>query len=256
MGDKSAIQWTDATWNPSTGCSKVSPGCKNCYAERLAGRLKMMGNPKYKKGFKFTLHEDALDIPLKWNRPRKIFVNSMSDLFHESMKDDFLEKCFEVMTKANWHVYQILTKRPEKMLSFTKRYGKIPDHIWLGTSVELALYKDRIDILRNVPAKVKFVSFEPLLGPLGELDLAGISWAIAGGESGPSFRKVEADWIREIRKQCKKQGVAFFFKQWGGIRPKSGGRILDGKEWNEYPKMNTKPNDIHSKSSKTILIPQ
>lgn len=254
MGDKSAIQWTDATWNPSTGCSKISPGCKNCYAERLAHRLKMMGNPKYTKGFRFTLHEDALDIPLKWNRPRKIFVNSMSDLFHESMPEDFLEKCFEVMTKADWHVYQVLTKRPDRMLEFTKKYGKIPDHIWLGTSVELDLYKYRIDILKNVPAKIKFVSFEPLLGPLGELNLAGISWAIVGGESGPGFRKIESEWIREIRKQCKKQNVAFFFKQWGGIRPKSGGRILDGKEWNEYPKMNAKPNAIHRKSSKTILI--
>lgn len=254
MGDKSAIQWTDATWNPSTGCSKVSPGCKNCYAERLSHRLKMMGNPKYTKGFRFTLHEDALDIPLKWNRPRKIFVNSMSDLFHESMPDDFLEKCFEVMTKADWHEYQVLTKRPDRMLEFTKKYGRIPDHIWLGTSVELDLYKHRIDLLRNVPAKVKFVSFEPLLGPLGELNLAGISWAIVGGESGPGFRRIDAEWIREIRKQCKKQNVAFFFKQWGGIRPKSGGRILDGKEWNEYPKVNTKPKDIHRKSPKTILI--
>ncbi len=253
MGDKSAIQWTDATWNPSTGCTKVSPGCKNCYAERLSHRLKMMGNRKYKKGFKFTLHEDALDIPLKWNRPRKIFVNSMSDLFHESMPEDFLEKCFEVMTKADWHVYQILTKRPERMLAFTKKYGKIPNHIWLGTSVELELYKHRIDTLRNVPAKIKFVSFEPLLGPLGELNLEGITWAIVGGESGPAFRQVEAEWIREIRKQCKKQHVAFFFKQWGGIRPKSGGRILDGKEWNEYPKMKTKQ-ITDTKSSKPILI--
>lgn len=256
MGDKSAIQWTDATWNPSTGCTKVSPGCKNCYAERLAGRLKMMGNPKYTNGFRFILHQDALDIPLKWHKPKKIFVNSMSDLFHELMPEDFLEKCFDIMTRADWHVYQILTKRPEKMLSFTKQYGKIPDHIWLGTSVESALYKHRIEILRNVPAKTRFVSFEPLLGSLGELDLSGISWAIVGGESGPHFRKIEVDWIREIRKQCKKQGVAFFFKQWGGIRPKSGGRILDGKEWNEYPKQNIKRVTEVGKLSKTILVTQ
>jgi protein gp37 len=235
MGDKSAIQWTDATWNPSTGCSKVSPGCKNCYAERLSYRLQKMGNPKYRAGFHFTLHSNALEIPLRWKRPRKIFVNSMSDLFHESMPNHFLERCFSVMDKANWHVYQILTKRPDRMLSFAQKYGEIPDHIWLGTSVELAMYKSRIDILRHVPAKVKFISFEPLLGPIGEVDLHDISWAIVGGESGPHHRPVTEEWITEIRSQCKRQSVAFFFKQWGGITPKSGGRILDGREWNEYP---------------------
>ncbi len=254
MGDKSAIQWTDATWNPSTGCTKISPGCKNCYAERLSARLKWMRNPKYKKGFSFTLHENALDIPLKWSRPRKIFVNSMSDLFHESMPDDFLQKCFEIMAKADWHVYQILTKRPERMLSFIKQYGKIPDHIWLGTSVELPQYKKRIDSLRKVSAKVKFVSFEPLLGPMGELDLTNISWAIVGGESGPHFRGVETEWIRDIRKQCRKQRVAFFFKQWGGRTPKSGGRILDGKEWNEFPKSNMRIENQTNTKQKPLLI--
>ena len=235
MGDKSPIQCTDATWNPSTGCSKVSPGCKNCYAERLSQRLKKMGNPKYKRGFRFTLHNDAIDLPLKWKRPRKIFVNSMSDLFHESMPDTFLEKCFEVMEEADWHVYQILTKRPHRMLMFAKQYGVIRDHIWLGTSVELDMYSPRIEILRQTPAKVKFISFEPLLGPIGKVDLNGISWAIVGGESGPDHRPVRAEWVREIRKQCKRQGVAFFFKQWGGRTAKAGGRILDGREWNEYP---------------------
>ena len=235
MGDKSPIQWTDATWNPSTGCSKVSPGCKNCYAERLSSRLQKMGNPKYKRGFRFTLHRDALDVPLKWKKPRKIFVNSMSDLFHESMPEDFLKKCFGVMEKADWHVYQILTKRPHRMLSFVKDSGGVPDHIWLGTSVELAMYKSRIEILKQVPARIKFVSFEPLLGPIGEVDLTGISWAIVGGESGANHRPIKAEWVREIRKQCKQEGVAFFFKQWGGRTAKSGGRVLDGKEWNEYP---------------------
>jgi len=254
MGDKSAIQWTDATWNPSTGCSKISPGCKNCYAERLSARLKWMRNPKYKKGFRFTLHEDALDIPLKWGKPRKIFVNSMSDLFHESMPDDFLKKCFDVMVKADWHTYQVLTKRPDRMLSFTKQYGKIPDHIWLGTSVELPLYKDRIDILREVHAKVKFVSFEPLLGSMGEIDLTGISWAIVGGESGPHFREVETEWIRDIRKQCKKQRVSFFFKQWGGRTSKSGGRTLDGKEWSEFPKASIKTKNQTNTKYKPLLI--
>jgi protein gp37 len=197
-----------------------------------------MGNPKYKNGFKFTIHEDALDLPLKWRNPRKIFVNSMSDLFHESMKDAFLERCFDVMVKANWHIFQVLTKRPERMLDFVKQYGNIPDHIWLGTSVELDLYKSRIEVLRKAGCKTRFVSFEPLLGPVGEVNLAGISWAIVGGESGPNYREIKADWIREIQKQCEEQGVAFFFKQWGGVRAKSGGRLLDGKEWNEYPREN------------------
>lgn len=170
-----------------------------------------------------------------WKEPRKIFVNSMSDLFHESMPDDFLKNCFQVMEKADWHVYQILTKRPERMLSFAKDYRVIPAHIWLGTSVELAMYKTRIETLRKVPVKTRFISFEPLLGAIGEVDLNGISWAIVGGESGHNYRPVKLEWVREIRKQCKEQGVAFFFKQWGGRTPKSGGRILDGKEWNEYP---------------------
>lgn len=235
MGDKSAIEWTDASWNPSTGCSKVSPGCRNCYAERLSARLQAMGNPKYTRGFKFTLHDDALDIPLKWKAPRKIFVNSMSDLFHEQMPESFLQKCFEVMIQANWHIYQVLTKRPDRMLDFSRRFGRIPEHIWLGTSVESALYNPRIDILREINCRIKFVSFEPLLGPVGKVNLEGISWAIVGGESGPNFRPIEPEWVREIHRQCKKHKVAFFFKQWGGPRPKSGGRKLDGKEWNEYP---------------------
>lgn len=235
MGDKSPIQWTDATWNPSTGCSKVSPGCKNCYAERLSRRLQKMGNPKYRRGFRFTLHRDALTLPLSWKRPRKIFVNSMSDLFHEEMPDSFVRQCFHIMEKANWHVYQILTKRPQRMLSFLTAYGNVPYHIWLGTSVELAMYKSRIETLKQVPSKVKFISFEPLLGPIGEVVLSGISWVIVGGESGPGHRPIRAEWVREIRKQCKQQGVAFFFKQWGGRTAKSGGRVLDGREWNEYP---------------------
>lgn len=242
MGDKSAIQWTDATWNPSTGCTKVSPGCKNCYAERLSRRLQWMKNPKYVTGFQFTLHDDALDLPLKWKKSRKIFVNSMSDLFHEFMPDDFLMKCFDTMIKADWHVYQVLTKRPERMLSFTKKIGTIPDHIWLGTSVESDIYKKRIDTLRKVPADVKFISFEPLLGPLGELDLHNISWAIVGGESGPDYRPVKIEWIKEIKKQCKEQKIPFFFKQWGGHTAKSGGRLLDGKEWNQFPKIPRKKN--------------
>lgn len=240
MGDGSAIEWTDATWNPTTGCSKVSPGCKNCYAEALANRLKRMGNPKYKNGFKFTVHPDALDLPLKWTEPRKIFVNSMSDLFHESMPEYYLDMCFSVMKMADWHIYQILTKRPERMLAYTQKHGDVPPHIWLGTSVEMSLYKRRIDILRKVPAKTRFISFEPLIGPVGSINLSGISWAIVGGESGPHHRPIQSEWVREIRKQCKRQKVAFFFKQWGGITHNAGGRLLDGREWNEYPVL-TKP---------------
>lgn len=235
LGDKSQIQWTDATWNPSTGCSKVSPGCKNCYAERLSSRLQKMGNPKYRRGFRFTLHYDALDLPLRWKTPRKIFVNSMSDLFHESMPDNFLLDCFDTMLKANWHVYQILTKRPDRMLSFARSWGPMPAHIWVGTSVELAMFRSRVDTLRKVPASVRFISFEPLLGPIGKVDLEAMAWAIVGGESGPGHRPISAEWVRDLRRQCHDQGVAFFFKQWGGRTAKSGGRLLDGREWNEYP---------------------
>ena len=234
MGDKSSIEWTDATWNPSTGCSKVSPGCKNCYAERLSFRLQQMGNPKYGNGFRFTLHKSALELPLKWRSPRKIFVNSMSDLFHESMPEDFLERCFEVMEEADWHTYQVLTKRPQVMERFLKG-KKVPDHIWLGTSVELRQYLSRLEPLRRIDVKVRFISFEPLLGPIGECDLSGISWAIVGGESGPNHREVRREWVIELRDKCLAQGVHFFFKQWGGLRPKSNGRSLDGRLWNEYP---------------------
>ncbi|HVB11896.1 MAG TPA: phage Gp37/Gp68 family protein [Nitrososphaerales archaeon] len=235
LGDKSAIEWTDASWNPTTGCDKVSPGCKNCYAERLAGRLQLMGNPKYKNGFKFTVQESALDLPLKWKEPRKIFVNSMSDLFHEEMPFGYLKRCFDIMKKADRHRYQILTKRPERMQEFAEFYGEIPDHVWMGTSVEMAFYKKRIDILRNIEAKIRFISFEPLLGAIGKVNFRGISWSIVGGESGPGHRPIEKEWVREIRDQCKTQKVAFFFKQWGGATPKSGGRLLDGKLWNQYP---------------------
>jgi protein gp37 len=194
-----------------------------------------MGNPKYKNGFRFTTHSDALNLPLTWRSPRKIFVNSMSDLFHENMSETYLRKCFQVMKVADWHVYQILTKRPKRMLSFIRDYGHVPDHIWLGTSVEMSMFKPRIDVLKQVDCKIKFISFEPLLGPIGIVKLAGISWAIVGGESGPSHRPIMKEWAREIRDQCKEQGVAFFFKQWGGITPKAGGRRLDGREWDEYP---------------------
>jgi protein gp37 len=236
MGDKSSIEWTDATWNPTTGCSKVSPGCQNCYAERLSNRLRKMGNPKFIEGFKFTLHENALTLPLKWKKPRKIFVNSMSDLFHEDMDNDFLRRCFKIMREADWHIFQVLTKRPERMLKFIEDFGSVPDNVWLGTSVELKFFTYRIEILRKINAKVKFISFEPLIGSLGKLDLNGISWVIVGGESGPKARTIKPEWVRDIREQAKQQNVSFFFKQWGGKTPRSNGRILDGRLWDEFPK--------------------
>jgi protein gp37 len=236
MGDKSAIEWTNATWNPTTGCTKVSPGCKNCYAEKLAERLRRMNRPKYRNGFSFTIHENSLELPLQWRKPRRIFVNSMSDLFHEEMREEYLRKCFAIMEQADWHIYQILTKRPHRMLEFSRKYGRIPDHIWMGTSVESWPFMSRIDLLRKVPARIRFVSFEPLIESVRPpVDLSGIEWAIVGGESGPNFRPVKVKWVREIRDECLRQGVAFFFKQFGGLRPKSGGRVLDGQIWNEYP---------------------
>jgi len=249
LGDNSTIEWTDASWNPTTGCSKVSPGCQNCYAERLARRLKLMGTPKYRNGFDFTLQPTALDLPLKWKEPRKIFVNSMSDMFHEMMPDDYLDECFDVMKMADWHVYQILTKRPERMVRFAKRYGKMPENVWMGTSVELSMYKYRIDLLRQVDAQVRFVSFEPLLGSIGKVNLRGIAWAIVGGESGPGHRPIQIEWVRELRDRCRKQKVAFFFKQWGGATPKSGGRKLDGRFWNEYPRY------VPRFSGKPVVVP-
>lgn len=194
-----------------------------------------MGNPKYENGFKFTLQPTALELPLKWKQPRKIFVNSMSDLFHEKMPYWYLEKCFDVMKQANWHIFQILTKRPDKMQEFAESYGDIADHIWLGTSVEMSIYKERIAILRNIDVSIRFVSFEPLLGPIGSVNLSGISWAIVGGESGPRHRPIERSWVRELKRECRSQNVAFFFKQWGGATPKAGGRILDGRTWSEFP---------------------
>jgi protein gp37 len=256
MGDNSTIEWTDATWNPTTGCNKVSPGCKHCYAERLSRRLQAMGNPKYKNGFKFTVHRDALDLPLSWARPRKIFVNSMSDLFHEQMPESYLDECFAVMEKANWHVFQVLTKRPKKMVQYSRRRGNIPANVWLGTSVELASFKYRLDLLREVPAKVRFVSFEPLLGPLGRLNLDGISWAIVGGESGPNHRPIDPKWVREIRDQCLSAGVAFFFKQWGGPHPTSGGRELDDRFWDEFPPEIVQFTENHRNDSTALRVRQ
>jgi protein gp37 len=239
MGDKSAIEWTDATWNPVTGCNKISPGCKNCYAERLAARLQAMGNPRYKNGFVLTLHSDQLTLPLRWTQPRQIFVNSMSDLFHESVPDDYIFRVFETMVKADWHIFQILTKRAERLAEIAPRLPW-PENVWQGISIENADYTWRIAQLVKVPAAVRFLSVEPLLGPLPKLPLKGISWVIVGGESGPDFRPVNPEWVRQIRDQCLKAKVSFFFKQWGGFTPKAGGRRLDGRFWDQMPVVHSK----------------
>lgn len=233
MSTNSKIEWTESTWNPVTGCDKVSPGCKFCYAEVVAERFKS-SNPRFANGFKLTLHADKLRDPLLVKTPKLIFVNSMSDLFHKDIPESFVREVFKTMNEAHWHTFQILTKRHERLseLSPTLTWA---DNIWMGVSVESADYVHRIDHLRATGAKVKFLSLEPLLGPLPNLNLAGIDWVIVGGESGPNFRSVDASWIRSIRDQCIAANVPFFFKQWSGNRPKVLGRTLDGREWNEYP---------------------
>jgi protein gp37 len=234
MADNSSIEWTDATWNPVTGCTKISPGCKNCYAERLALRLREMGNRRYANDFNLTLHPDVLELPLRWTKPKMIFVNSMSDLFHESVPEKYIQKIFSVMEKAHWHKFQILTKRADRLAQIAQRLSW-PTHIWQGVSVENKTYINRIALLRKVPATIRFLSIEPLLGPIPNLPLDGIHWVIVGGESGPGHRPISAEWVRDIRKQCVSANVPFFFKQWGGRTPKSGGRKLDGRFWDEMP---------------------
>jgi protein gp37 len=236
MGDNSAIEWTDATWNPVTGCTKVSPGCKHCYAERLAHRLQAMRNPRYKNGFALTLQRDQLTLPLRWRTPKRIFVNSMSDLFHESVPVDYIREVFETMTTADWHMFQVLTKRADRLAALAADLPW-PANVWQGVSVESARYTPRIASLRAVPAAIRFLSVEPLLGPIRSLPLDGIDWVIVGGESGPGHRPVDPTWICQIRDQCIEAGVPFFFKQWGGRTPKSGGRILDGRLWEDMPRL-------------------
>lgn len=243
VASSSAIEWTEATWNPVTGCDRVSPGCAHCYALDLAARLKRMGQAKYQRdgerrssgpGFGVSLHRATLDAPLCWKTPRVIFVNSMSDLFHEEIPLDFIQEVFAVMREADWHVFQVLTKRHERLLNLA---GEIdwPPNVWMGVSIENRRFVHRADCLREVPAAVRFVSAEPLLGPLDNLNLEGIHWLIAGGESGPRHRPVRPEWVRAIRDKCFAAKVPFFFKQWGGLRSKSGGRLLDGREYSEMP---------------------
>lgn len=230
----SKIEWTDTTWNPTTGCTKISPGCKYCYAERFSSRLKAMGTEKYRNGFKVTLHDDAVLLPFKWKTPRFVFVDSMSDLFHEDIPLDFIKKVFSTMYKANHHIYQILTKRSERMQKLSSELNW-PPNIWLGVSVENTDYIYRINHLRKTHAMIKFISFEPLIGPIIELDLSGIDWVIVGGESGPGARPINKVWVEQIRDKCTEEDIPFFFKQWGGTIKKRNGRKLDGRTWEEMP---------------------
>jgi protein gp37 len=239
MANKSSIEWTDATWNPVTGCTKISAGCDNCYAERFSERFRGTPGHPFENGFDLTLRPDRLTQPLRWRQPRMVFVNSMSDLFHKDVPKEFIGRVFDTMEAANWHTFQVLTKRSSLMRNFLRsRYGTAPGpaHMWFGVSIEDGMKLSRVRHLQEAPAGVRFLSIEPLIGPIGELNLAGIDWVIVGGESGPRARPMERAWVRSIREQCKAAQVAFFFKQWGGLRPKSGGRKLDGREWNEFPK--------------------
>ena len=231
---ETTIEWTDRVWNPVTGCTKISPGCKHCYAERMAKRLEGMGQPNYRNGFKLTLQPKMLDIPLGWRTPQRIFVNSMSDLFHADVPIEYIQRVFDVMRRANWHQYQILTKRSERLRELSP-FLKWPEHVWMGVSVESANYVHRIDNLRHTGAAVKFLSLEPLLGPLPKLNLRGIDWVIVGGESGPGARPMDPQWVTDLRDQCLRADVPFFFKQWGGVQKKRTGRKLDGRTWNEMP---------------------
>lgn len=235
MGLKSAIEWTESTWNPVTGCDKVSPGCKNCYAERMALRLQAMGQRNYVNGFELTLHERALELPLRWRKPQMIFVNSMSDLFHKDVPIEFIRRTFGVMRQAHWHRFQVLTKRSERLAAVSAEL-EWPDNVWMGVSIETDKYCFRADHLRQAGARVKFLSLEPLLGPLPSLDLSGIDWAIVGGESGPGARPMNEPWVLDIQATCAKAGVAFFFKQWGGVNKKAAGRMLRGRTYDEMPR--------------------
>ena len=234
MATNSSIEWTESTWNPVTGCTKVSPGCKHCYAERMALRLQAMKQPNYADGFKLAMHHQALDLPLRWKKHQTIFVNSMSDLFHEDVPLSFILEVFDVMRRASWHDFQILTKRSRRLMELSSEL-EWPKNVWMGVSVENADYAYRIHHLRSTGASVKFLSLEPLLGALPNLDLSAIDWVIVGGESGPMARPIDKDWVTDIRDQCQQSGMPFFFKQWGGAKKKKTGRLLDGRTWDELP---------------------
>ena len=234
MSTQSGIEWTESTWNPLTGCTKVSPGCKHCYAERMAKRLEAMGSPNYQNGFQLTLHEHVLSLPLRWSKPQTIFVNSMSDLFHKDVPLEFIQKVFTTMREASWHTFQVLTKRADRLAELDSEIDW-PHNVWMGVSVETAAYTFRIDHLRKTGAHIKFLSLEPLLGPLEDLNLQGINWVIVGGESGPGARPMKGEWVLSLRDQCDRAGVPFFFKQWGGVQKHRFGRLLDGQTYDQLP---------------------
>lgn len=234
MATLSHIEWTDATWNPVTGCTKISAGCKHCYAERLAKRLKRMGNVRYQNEFALTLHEDLLDAPYRWKKPRLVFVNSMSDLFHKGVPTRFIRRVFETMNGCPQHTFQILTKRSERARVLASKLRWTPN-IWMGVSVEDARVYQRIDDLREIPARVRFLSCEPLIGPLDDIPLDGIAWAIVGGESGLGARPMKKEWVQSIKAQCRVHRVPFFFKQWGGVQKHHNGRRLDNRTYDEMP---------------------
>ena len=234
MSGRSSIEWTQVTWNPVTGCTKISHGCRHCYAERMSKRLQAMGLGKYRRGFSVATHSDTLGEPLTWRKPRLVFVNSMSDLFHDAVPANFIESVFEVMNQASQHTFQILTKRPARVARLDK-WLRWTSNIWLGTSIESERWMGRLAALRKTGAQTKFLSLEPLLGPLSNLNLHGVDWVIVGGESGPGARPMQADWVREIRDNCVNHEVPFFFKQWGGVFKKRTGRTLDDRVWNQMP---------------------
>ena len=234
MAEHSGIEWTQSTWNPLTGCTKISPGCKYCYSERMAKRLQAMNQPNYVNGFKLTMHEHVLEKPLDWKTPQVIFVNSMSDLFHKDVPLEFIQRVFGTMKRAHWHQFQVLTKRSDRLAELSP-YLEWTDNIWMGVSVENEKYTFRIDDLRKTGAKIKFLSVEPLIGPISKMNLKGINWVIVGGESGPGARPLEREWVVNIRDQCLKAKVPFFFKQWGGVQKKKTGRLLDGRTWDQMP---------------------
>ena len=234
MAIKTSIEWTESTWNPSTGCDAISPGCVNCYAERMAHRLQAMGQAKYANGFQLTVHPQTLELPLSWKKPQRIFVNSMSDLFHDQVPVAYIQQVFDTMRRAHWHQFQVLTKRSGRLLALTERI-EWPPNVWMGVSVESAAYKGRIDHLRKTGATVKFLSLEPLIGELGPINLDHIDWVIVGGESGPGARAMKKEWVDGIRRQCVEADVPFFFKQWGGVQKKRAGRKLNGRTYDEMP---------------------
>lgn len=246
MANGSSIEWTESTWNPVTGCSKISLGCKHCYAERLAMRLRAMGQPNYARGFDLTLQEHMLELPLRWTKPQAIFVNSMSDLFHHDIPLEYIQRVFDVMRRADWHRFQVLTKRADRLLELDRKIHWT-QNIWMGVSVENRTCFSRIDSLRKTRAHIRFLSLEPLLEDLGEFDLTGIDWVIVGGESGPGARPMSPSWVRNLRDLCLAAEVPFFFKQWGGTRKKINGRLLDGLTWDQMPEVPQKPlaNALH-----------